>query len=40
MYTVSRVLASWQHQGVLTTHRGRLRVTNPARLRALARRDD
>ena len=40
MYTVSRVLASWQHQGVLTTHRGRLRVTNPARLRVLARRDD
>ena len=40
MYTVSRVLASWQHQGVLTTHRGRLRVTDPAHLRVLARRDD
>jgi CRP-like cAMP-binding protein len=40
MYTVSRVLASWQHQGVLMTRRGRLRVTNPARLRLLARRDD
>jgi CRP/FNR family transcriptional regulator, nitrogen oxide reductase regulator len=40
MYTVSRVLASWQHQGLLTTSRGRLRVTNPARLRVLARRDD
>jgi CRP-like cAMP-binding protein len=37
LYTVSRVLADWEHQGMLQTRRGRVRVTDIRRLRALAR---
>ena len=40
MYTVSRVLSSWQDQGLLTTRRGRLHVIDPSRLRGLASRLD
>jgi CRP-like cAMP-binding protein len=37
MYTVSRVLADWEHRGLLTSRRGRVRLVDLARLRALAR---
>ena len=39
LYTVSRVLAAWQRQGLLISHRGRVHVIAPSRLRLLARRD-
>ena len=37
LYTVSRVLAGWQLQGVLESRRGRVRLTDPSRLKMLAR---
>jgi len=36
VYTASRVLADWEANGLLASRRGRVRVTNLARLRALA----
>jgi CRP/FNR family transcriptional regulator, nitrogen oxide reductase regulator len=36
-YTVSRVLSGWQAKGVLSSRRGRLRLEDTSRLRALAR---
>jgi CRP/FNR family transcriptional regulator, nitrogen oxide reductase regulator len=39
LYTVSRVLAAWQRQGLLTSHRGRMHLIAPSRLRVLARGD-
>jgi CRP-like cAMP-binding protein len=38
LYTVSRVLAGWQQDGILTSTRGRLTLLDTRRLRALARR--
>ena len=37
LYTASRVLALWQTYGLVSSSRGVVRVTNEARLRALAR---
>jgi CRP/FNR family transcriptional regulator, nitrogen oxide reductase regulator len=36
LFTVSRILAEWEEGGVLRTRRGRVRLTNVARLRILA----
>jgi CRP-like cAMP-binding protein len=40
LYTVSRVLAAWERQGLLTSHRGRMHLIAPSRLRVLARGDN
>jgi CRP/FNR family transcriptional regulator, nitrogen oxide reductase regulator len=40
LYTVSRVLADWQRQGLLVSRRGRLHVIAASRLRELAGDDD
>jgi CRP-like cAMP-binding protein len=40
LYTVSRILAAWQRQGLIASRRGRLHVIRASRFRELASGDD